>query len=154
MLVIQNATVNLGGTRRALRGTCGCGSESVARVALVWNERSPEETSETACVHPDDAHKRSSTPNDHETERSSEWIRNLETFFWKSGSRRTERTVPSDAGSCCSFRSREIEVKPWRSGNDSCGSTRHRVQTRFRTRSKQQYWHTIHKIQNGAGTSD
>ena len=38
--------------------------------------------------------------------------------------------------------------------DDSCGSTRHRVLTRFRTRSKQQYWYTTHKIQNGAGTSD
>ena len=26
---------------------------------------------------------------------------------------------------------------------------RHRVKTRFRTRLKQQYWHTTHKIQNG-----
>ena len=25
------------------------------------------------------------------------------------------------------------------------------VQTRFRTRLKQQYWHTAHKIQNGGG---
>ena len=46
---------------------------------------------------------------------------------------------------------RETEVKPWRSGNDACGSMRHRVQTRFRTRSKQQHWHTTHKIQNCAG---
>ena len=28
----------------------------------------------------DDAHERSSTPDDHETERSNEWIRDLETF--------------------------------------------------------------------------
>ena len=76
------------------------------------NERASEETSETAWFHVDDAHKRSSTPNDHETERSSEWIRKSGEVFWKSGIRLTERTVPSDAGSCCSSRSREREVKP------------------------------------------
>ena len=37
---------------------------------------------------------------------------------------------------------------------DLCDSMWHRVQTRFRTRSKQQYWHRTHKIQNGAGTLD
>ena len=35
----------------------------------------------------------------------------------------------------------------WRNGNDLCDSMRHRVQTRLRTPSKQQYWHTAHKIQ-------
>ena len=116
--------------------TRGCGCKSVARVALSRNERASEETSETACVHVDDAHERSSPPDDHEAERSSEWIRNLETFFWNS------------------FRLPETEVRPWRSGNDSCDSMRPRVQTRFRTRSKQQYWHTTHKIQSVGGTSD
>ena len=52
-------------------------------------ERASEKTSKTACVHADDAHERSCTPDGHETERPSEWIRNLETF---SG-----RMVPSDA---------------------------------------------------------
>ena len=69
-LVIQNATVHLSGRRRALRGACGCGSESVSRTALVWQKRAAEETSETACVHADNAYERSSTPDDHETERS------------------------------------------------------------------------------------
>ena len=77
-------------------GTRECGSESVARDALGRNERASEETSETACVHVDDAHERSSTPDDHETERSSEWIRNLETFPGRVGAG-TQRTVPSDA---------------------------------------------------------
>ena len=40
-------------------------------------------------------HKRSSTPDDHETERSSEF-RNLETFSGRMGAD-TQRTVPSDA---------------------------------------------------------
>ena len=35
--------------------------------------------------------------------------------------------------------------------NDLCDSKRHRVQTRFRTRTKQQFCHTTHKIQNGGG---
>ena len=48
-------------------------------------ERASEKTSKTACVHADDAHERSSTPDDHETERSSEWIRNLETFSGRVG---------------------------------------------------------------------
>ena len=43
-----------------------------------------------------DAHERSCTPDDHETERSSEWIRNLETFSGRVGAD-TQRTVPSDA---------------------------------------------------------
>ena len=34
----------------------------------------------STCVHADNAHERSSTSDDHETERSSEWIRKLETF--------------------------------------------------------------------------
>ena len=42
------------------------------------------------------AHERSSTPDDHETERSSEWIRNLETFSGRVGAS-TQRTVPSGA---------------------------------------------------------
>ena len=51
------------------------------------NERATEKTSKTACVHADDAHERSSTPDDYETERSSEWIRNLETFSGRMGHR-------------------------------------------------------------------
>ena len=51
---------------------------------------------ETACVRADDAHERSCTPDDHETERSSEWIRNLETFSGRVGAG-TQRTVSSDA---------------------------------------------------------
>ena len=35
---------------------------------LAGNERASEETNETACVHVDDAHERSSTPDDHENE--------------------------------------------------------------------------------------
>ena len=92
----MSATVHRGGGRRTLPGTPECGSESVARDAHGRSERASEETSETACVHVDDAHKRSSTPDDHETERSSEWNRNLETFPGRVGAG-TQRTVPSDA---------------------------------------------------------
>ena len=60
------------------------------RDALGRCERALEKTSKTACVHDDNAHERSSTSDDHKTERSSEWIRNPETFFWKSVSRHTE----------------------------------------------------------------
>ena len=49
----------------------------------------------TFCVHADDAHEGSSTSDEHETERPSEWIRNLD-VFWKSGAG-TQRTVRSDA---------------------------------------------------------
>ena len=70
-----------------------CGRESVARNALGRYERASEKTSETACVHADE---RSSTPDDHETERSSESIRSLETSPGRVGAR-TQRTVPSDA---------------------------------------------------------
>ena len=55
-----------------------------------------KKTSKTACVHAEDAHERSCTPDDHETERSSEWIRNLETFSGGVGAG-TQRTVSSDA---------------------------------------------------------
>ena len=79
-----------------LVGTRECGSESVARDALGLDERASEETSETACVHVDDALERSSTPDGHETERSSEWIRNLETFPGSVGAG-TLRTLSSDA---------------------------------------------------------
>ena len=73
-----------------------CGCQPVARVALGRYEGPSEETSETACIHADDARERSSTPDDHETERSSEWIRNLETFSGRMGAG-TQRTVKSDA---------------------------------------------------------
>ena len=63
--------------------------------ALGRNERASEMTSNTACVHADDAHERSCTPDDHETEPSSEWIRNLETFSERVGAS-TQRTVSSD----------------------------------------------------------
>ena len=43
-------------------------ANSLREMPLVWNERASEETSETACVHVDDAHERSSTPDDHEAE--------------------------------------------------------------------------------------
>ena len=49
---------------------------------------------------------------------------------------------------------RETEVRPWRNGNDSGDNMKHKVRTRFRTRSKQQYWHTTHRIQNDPGTLD
>ena len=55
-----------------------------------------KETSKAACVLADDAHERSCTPDDHETERSSEWIRDLETVSGRVGAG-TQRTVPSDA---------------------------------------------------------
>ena len=118
-LVIQSATVHLGGRHRAQRGTCGCGSESVARVALGRNERPSEETSETACVHVDDAHERSSTPDDHETERFSVWIRNLETFSGREGAG-AQSTVPSDADAIAavSFYGKQ------RSGLGGVGTTR------------------------------
>ena len=118
---------------RTLLGTRERGSESFARNALGRYERASEKTSKTACVHGDDAHERSCTPDDHETERSSEWIRNLETFSERVGAG-TQRTVASDADacSCCSVRLWETKVKPWRSGNDLCDSMKHKVQTRFR----------------------
>ena len=85
-MVTQDATAHRG----------ECGSESAARDALGRDERASEETSEIAFVHVDDAHERASTPDDHETERSSQWIRNLETFPGRVGAG-TQRTVPSDA---------------------------------------------------------
>ena len=56
----------------------------------------PQKRRATACVHADDAHERSCTPDDHETERSGEWIRNLETFSGRVEAG-TPRTVSSDA---------------------------------------------------------
>ena len=79
-----------------LHRTRGCGCESVTRDALCRKERASEETSATACVHVDDALERSSTPDDHQTERPGEWIRNLEMFPGRVGTD-TQRTVPSDA---------------------------------------------------------
>ena len=64
-----------------------------------------------------------------------------------------QRTVPSDADAVAAV-SIHTEGRPWRSGSDSCGSERHRVQTRFGIRSKSQYWHTFHSIQNGESTLD
>ena len=55
-----------------LCGTRRCGSESVGRIVLAWNERCSRVASRAACVHVDDAHEKSSNPDDHETERYSE----------------------------------------------------------------------------------
>ena len=49
-------------------GTRRCGSESVGRIILAWNERCSKETSEAACVHVVDAHEKSNNPDDHESE--------------------------------------------------------------------------------------
>ena len=59
-------------------------------------ERASEKTNETACVHVDDAHESSCAPDNHKTERSSEWIRNVETFSGRVGAG-TQRMVPGDA---------------------------------------------------------
>ena len=150
-LVIQDASVHRGGGwRTSLPGTRECGSESVARNALGRYERASEKTSKTACVHADDAHERSSTPDAHETERSSEWSRNLETLPGRMGAG-TQRMVPSDADAVAAV----FVCGRQRSGLGGVGTTYAavwgRVQTRFRKQSKQQYWHTTHKIQNGGG---
>ena len=77
-------------------GTLRCGNESVGRIVLAWNERCSRETSEAACVHVDDAHERSSNPDDHEIERSSEWTRDLETISGRVGASE-QRSISSDA---------------------------------------------------------
>ena len=55
-----------------------------------------EKTSGAACVHVDDAHEKSSNPDDHETERSSEWTRDLETVSGRVGAGE-QRSISSDA---------------------------------------------------------
>ena len=111
-------------------------------------------TSGAACVHIDDAHEKSSNPDDHETERSSEWTRDLETISGRVGASE-QMSISSDADAIAAMSSpRKAEVKPWRSVNVLYGSTRHRTWTRSGTQSKQQHWHTTHRIQSGADTSD
>ena len=48
-----------------------------------------KETSGAACVHADGAHEKSNNPDDHETERPSEWDSRSGDDFWKCGSRWT-----------------------------------------------------------------
>ena len=98
---------------------CECGSESVARNAVGRYERPSEKTSKTACVHADDALETSCTPDDHETERSTEWIRNLETFSGRMGAG-TQRAVPSDADAVAAV---SVCGRP-RSGFGGVGTTR------------------------------
>ena len=57
---------------------------------VVRNERASEETSETAGVHVDDAHERSRTPDDHETEAIQRMDSKSGDVPWKSGSRHTQ----------------------------------------------------------------
>ena len=66
------------------------------RIVLAWNERCSKETNEAACVHADNANEGLSTPEDHETDLSSEWIRNLETFSGRVGAGE-QRSMSSDA---------------------------------------------------------
>ena len=73
-----------------------CGSESVGRIVLVWNERCSKETNKAACVHVDDAHVNSSNPDDHRTARYSEWTRDLETISGSVGASE-QRSKLSDA---------------------------------------------------------
>ena len=54
-----------------------------------------EQASGAACVHVDDAHEKSSNPDDHETERSSEWTRDQETVFGRVGAGE-QRSIPCD----------------------------------------------------------
>ena len=68
----------------------------LGEVVLAWNERCSKETSEAACVHVDDAHEKSSNPDDHETERSSEWTRDLETISGRVGAGE-QTSISSDA---------------------------------------------------------
>ena len=62
----------------------------------MWNERCSKETSEAAFVHVDDAHEKASNPDDHETERSTEWTRDLKTISGR-GRAGEQRSIPSDA---------------------------------------------------------
>ena len=95
-------------------------------------------------------HDKSSNPDDHETERSSEWTRDLETIPGSVGASE-QRSISSDADATAAKSSHgKQRSKPWRSGNVLYGSTRHRTWTQ----SKQQYWHTTHRIQSGADPSD
>ena len=68
----------------------------MGRLVLAWNERCSKETSGAACVHVDDAHEKSNNPDDHETERSSEWTRDLETTSGRVGAGE-QRATSSDA---------------------------------------------------------
>ena len=66
------------------------------RMVLAWNERCSKETSEAACVHVDDAHKKTRNPDDHEIERSIERTRDLETISAREGASE-QRSISSDA---------------------------------------------------------
>ena len=72
-LRIGNEPETLSVDEKLCAGTRRCGSESVGRIGLDWNERCSRETSGAVCVHVDDAHEKSSNPDDHDSERYSEW---------------------------------------------------------------------------------
>ena len=76
--------------------------------------KTSEETSETACVHVDDAHERASTSDDYETWRSGEWRRFL--AEWELA----HRTVTSDADAVAAV---SVYRRP-RSGLGGVGTTR------------------------------
>ena len=89
-------------------------------VAPVWNERRlrRNELRQLAFMLTVHRGEGSSTPDDHETERSSEWIRNLENFSGRVGAG-TQRTISSDADAVAA-----VSIHGRRSGRVRVGMTR------------------------------
>ena len=103
---------------------------------LPCNERCSKETSEAARVHVDDAHEKSSNPDDHEIERSSdEWTRDLETFSGRVGAGE-QRSVWSDADAIAAMSSHRKQRSSLGGVGTSCTAVR---RADFGSQSKQQY---------------
>ena len=122
----------------------------LGKLSLSWNERCSKETSEAACVHVGDAHEKSSNPDDHETERSSEWTRDLETISGRVGASE-QRSISSDADAIAAMSSHGKQRSSLGGVGTSCTSV---LRRRIWTQSKQQHWRTTHRIQSGATMSD
>ena len=99
------------------------------RVALVWNEGASDETSETELRTKDPQYSRVIF----EAERSRPMDSKSADVLWKSGSRHTKDcTRAMLMAAAVSIYGRHV-VRPWKSGERlRCGSTRHRVPTRFK----------------------
>ena len=95
----------------------------LGETVLAWNERCSKETSEAACVHVDDAHEKSSNPDDHETERSSEWTRDLETIPGSVGAGE-QRSISSDADAIAAMSSHGKQRSSLEGVGSSCTAVR------------------------------
>ena len=118
-------TSGLETSRRRLRLMKSCAelagveANPLEELSLLGMSDVQKETSGAACVHVDCAHEKSSNPDDHETDRSSEWTRDLETIPGSVGASE-QRSVSSDADAIAAMSSHDKQRSSFGGVGTSC----------------------------------